>query len=69
MKEQDITIRELYKQAEEQVLFLKACDNMRPGDIIMLYGGQPMHQESYRDAVERITVFNMANAARNGFVA
>ena len=59
----------IHHQAEEQVIFLKNNYKMKPVDIISLYGGQPYGDESYRDAVERIAVFNMQNAAKNGFVA
>lgn len=56
-------------QAEEQVMFLKNNYNMKPTDIISLYGGQTLGNETYRDAVERIAVFNMQTATKNGFVA
>ena len=65
--------KEIYQHlshlAEEQVLFLKNRYKMRPQEIIQLYGGKPMGDETYRDAVEKITVFNMQTAHKNGFVA
>lgn len=69
MKRTDDTINTLRQQAEEQMLYLKNKDKMRAQDIIRLYGGEPYSGETYYDAVERIAVFNMANAAKNGFVA
>lgn len=55
--------------AEEQVLFLKHNYNMQPREIITLYGGNAHGHETYRDAVERIAVFNLQSATKNGFVA
>lgn len=55
--------------AEEQVLFLKNRYDMAPSDIISLYGGQPMGEETYHDAIERIAVFNWQYAGKAGFVA
>lgn len=55
--------------AEEQVLFLKNRYKMHPQEIIELYGGQTLGNESYDDAVERIATFNYMNASKNGFVA
>lgn len=69
MSHKDETLSTLKSLAEEQVIYLKNQNNMRAQDIIRLYGGEPMSGETYWDAVERVVVFNMANAAKNGFVA
>lgn len=61
--------RHIKHMAEEQVLFLKSRYKMKPQEIIQLYGGRPLGSETYGDAVERITVFNMQAASKNGFVA
>lgn len=65
--------REVYRHithmAEEQVLFLKNRYKMKPQEIIQLYGGKAMGGETYSDAVERIAVFNIQTANKNGFVA
>ena len=66
LAETDARIKEL---AEEQVVFLKSRYGMAPQEIIALYGGQSLGNETYIDAIERITVFNMQTAAKNGFVA
>ena len=65
----DETMKTLKNQAEEQVFFLRNSYDMDPQDIIRLYGGEPMGAETYSDAMERITVFNMHAAQKNGFVA
>jgi hypothetical protein len=57
------------QQAMEQVVFLKHNCDMRPADIIRMYGGQPHQGETYQDAIERVAIFNMQVAAKNGFVA
>lgn len=59
----------LMMEAEEQVVLLKSHYQMQPEDIIRLYGGKPLGSETYRDAVERITVFNLQAACKNGFAA
>ena len=69
MQLKDETTKTLRRLAEEQVIYLKNKDKMKPQDIIRLYGGEPMSGETYYDAIERVAVFNMANAAKNGFVA
>lgn len=61
--------RHIKGMAEEQVLFLKSRYKMQPQEIIQLYGGRTLGDETYGDAVERIAVFNMQAAAKNGFVA
>lgn len=65
--------REVYRHithmAEEQVMFLKSRYKMKPQEIIQLYGGKTMGDETYGDAVERIAVFNIQTANKNGFVA
>lgn len=69
MSSTDETLRTVRQQAEEQVLYLKNKDNMRAQDIIRMYGGQPLSGETYYDAVERVAVFNLQVAGKNGFVA
>lgn len=68
-RQADETMKTLAQQAEEQVLFLKSRDKMPAHEIISMYGGQASLHDTYSDAVERIAVFNMASAAKNGFVA
>lgn len=68
-RQADETMKELRCQAEEQVLFLKSRDKMLAQEIIRMYGGQSSAHDTYSDAIERIAVFNLANAAKNGFVA
>lgn len=61
--------RYIEQMAEEQVLFLKSRYKMNPQDIIHMYGGQTLGDETYTDAVERIAAFNIIHASRNGFIA
>ncbi len=65
----DETMIALQHQAQEQVFFLKNSYDMDAQEIIRLYGGEPMGSETYLDAMERITLFNMHAAQKNGFVA
>jgi len=67
-KQEKEIIEYLEQMAEEQVLFLKNNCQMNPQEIIHLYGGSTLGDETYSDAVERITTFNMFNAGKNGFV-
>ncbi len=59
----------IHHMAEEQVLFLKTRYQMDPQEIIQLYGGHALGNETYLDAVERIAVFNIQTASKNGFLA
>lgn len=61
--------RESIDMAEEQVVFLKQRYEMSAVDIIQLYGGQTLGDETFDDAVERIALFNWYLASRNGFLA
>lgn len=55
--------------AEEQVLFLKNRYKMNAAEIINLYTGERHSNATYGDAIRSIMVFNMQNAAKQGFVA
>lgn len=69
-KNQELEVQEhLLRMAEEQVVFLKQKYQMQPADIINLYGGQTLGDETYDDAVERIALFNWCHATSRGFVA
>jgi hypothetical protein len=59
----------IQSMAEEQTLFLQRRYKMAPSDIIALYTGRPNHHATYNDAVQSVALFNMQNAARQGFVA
>lgn len=69
MTKQQIEIDQtIHHMAEEQVLFLKNRYKMNPKEIIQMYGGNAMGNETYLDAVERIAVFNIQTTSKNGFL-
>ncbi len=65
----DLIHSHLWRQAEEETLFLLRKYKLSPTEVIEQYTGKRPQQADIKEAIDAIYSFNINQATKNGFVA